>query len=817
MGTATRYDKDTVLRHASGRWPDIMAALAAWPDSIMDGNGHPCPICRAGSDRFNVGADFAQTGTAFCRGCKLGGDGPNALQKSNGWTFAETLQRLGEYLNIPADEHSAPPRVTRGDVAEQCHHRAIEKEKLRPLAAELGVSIDALTRLRCGWNNETWTFPETDDAGKVVGINRRFPDGSKRHMKGHKRGLMIADEGTGTLYIVEGATDTATMIDSGCSVIARPSANGGGKLLQGYLTGQILTRDVVVVGERDKKETGIWPGLQGALSIARKLADSKHNIRIALPQEGSKDIRDWRRQHPDADLPASLQVLTIDEAAALMRDLSADSGQVELSLDEQSVNDEVVAELAKRGDIYDHIGTLSVVRPDDDRMVIHHLSLAGLREMISATCRFYVDGEEGPQYHRPPKWCYDAIAARGTWQGIPPIRGIVNCPVLRSDGSVLQTAGYDPDSGLYADLRERFPSIPDRPTTQDLTRSLDLLHDLVADFPFRDDVAKSAWFASLLTPLAREAYHGCTGPLFLFDANVRGSGKSLLADINSLIVTGRDATRLTAPRDDDEARKRITALVNDAERVVLIDNIAGRFGSASLDAALTGETWKDRRLGHTELIEAPLRMTWYASGNNVILAADTARRVCDIRLESPLEHPEDREGFKHPDIRRYVRQNRPALLAAALTILRGYIAEERPVKSLKPWGSFEGWSDLIRGTLTWCGLADPGETRLKLRETSDSEAGALRQMMTALQDIDPHGDGLKAGELIKIAQGRPAEHSGSSELADAIEAFTGQQISKVSSQRLGSRLSHFRGRVIGGQSLDYAVTRGTNYWFIKDA
>jgi hypothetical protein len=132
----------------------------------------------------------------------------------------------------------------------------------------------------------------------------------------------------------------------------------------------------------------------------------------------------------------------------------------------------------------------------------------------------------------------------GTWPGIRPIRGIVTSPVLRADGSILQSQGYDADSGLYVDLTEVFPPITSAPTADDSRKAVALLFDLVADFPFRDEACRSGWLASLLTPLAREAYRGCTGPLFLFDANVRGSGKSLLADVNRLIVTGREATRL---------------------------------------------------------------------------------------------------------------------------------------------------------------------------------------------------------------------------------------------------------------------------------
>lgn len=502
--------------------------------------------------------------------------------------------------------------------------------------------------------------------------------------------------------------------------------------------------------------------------------------------------------------------------------------EIELTLDEQSVNNKVIETLAKRGGIYDHNGRLAVIEDEyvdgeGSRKTIRHLSLATLREIISATCQFFdwgksrATGDDIPIYKRIPKWCYEAVLARGSWPGILPIRGIVSCPVLRADGSILQEAGYDKDSGLYVDLSEEFPTITSDPTAEAVKEAVKLLFDLVSDFPFANDAARSAYLASLLTPLAREAYYGCTGPLFLIDANVRGSGKSLLADINSLIVTGREATRMTAPRDDDEARKRITAHVNDSDRIVLIDNISGRFGWASLDAALTGTVWKDRKLGRTEMIEAPLRMSWYASGNNVILVEDTARRICHIRLESPLENPEDRSKFKYPDIRKHVRKNRPALLVAALTILRGYIAAGRPDQTLKPWGSFEGWSDLVRASIVWCGLADPGESRNELRATSDSEAGALHQMLMAVAHVDQDQRGLRASDMLRIAKGEDQSYATDDieNLRDAIETFCGRSVHKAGVQYLGNRLSHFRNRVVDQMAFDFKPIRGINHWFVK--
>ena len=59
----------------------------------------------------------------------------------------------------------------------------------------------------------------------------------------------------------------------------------------------------------------------------------------------------------------------------------------------------------------------------------------------------------------------------------------------------------------------------------------------------------------------------------------------------------------------------------------------------------------------------------------------------------------------HPDLLAWVRRERGRLLVAALTILYAFCRAGRPVPSgLKPWGSFEGWSGLVRAALVWAGM-----------------------------------------------------------------------------------------------------------------
>ena len=66
--------------------------------------------------------------------------------------------------------------------------------------------------------------------------------------------------------------------------------------------------------------------------------------------------------------------------------------------------------------------------------------------------------------------------------------------------------------------------------------------------------------------------------------------------------------------------KTITAIALAGDQMILLDNIdpAIPLGWASLDAALTGTTWKQRLLGVSAMTsELPLFTVWFATGNNV--------------------------------------------------------------------------------------------------------------------------------------------------------------------------------------------------------
>jgi hypothetical protein len=368
-------------------------------------------------------------------------------------------------------------------------------------------------------------------------------------------------------------------------------------------------------------------------------------------------------------------------------------------------------------------------------------------------------------------------------------------------------------------------------------RALAALLEVVEDFPFATVAHRSTWVASLLTPLARHAFEGPT-PLFLYDSNVPGAGKGVLFDVLAMIVTGRLAPRMTAPDRDEEFRKRITSLAIGGDQLVLLDNIAGALGCASLDAALTSTVWKDRILGRSETIEMPLYATWFATGNNVVLRADTARRTAHVRLESQEERPEERGGFRHPDLRAWVRRERGRLLAAALTILRGYCAAGRPDQKLPPWGSFEGWSALVRSAVVWAGLPDPGDTRQEMRQCSDGDHAGLRAILAGLEFLETfHGDweflneyapprleprGWSVSRLMATLAREVGVGAGAPEMIGIWEALQamcpgGHWPHSPPLKSIGMKLHHLRGRVVDGRCLERREKNHMSEWFVRRA
>jgi hypothetical protein len=74
---------------------------------------------------------------------------------------------------------------------------------------------------------------------------------------------------------------------------------GGVDLLIELLADIAYDRPIVVIGERDQKENGHWPGMEGAIRTAQRLTDElERPVGWALPPDDAKDARAWLLKMP---------------------------------------------------------------------------------------------------------------------------------------------------------------------------------------------------------------------------------------------------------------------------------------------------------------------------------------------------------------------------------------------------------------------------------------------------------------------------------------------------------------------------------------
>jgi hypothetical protein len=499
--------------------------------------------------------------------------------------------------------------------------------------------------------------------------------------------------------------------------------------------------------------------------------------------------------------------------------------QILVTTEEKQVNDDATAALANDATIYQRGGVLVHVVHDNNqkkRLILRPkgtprialLAPAVLRERLAEAAEWLKMSWEKVVPAHVPNWSVNAIHARGHWEGIRPLEGIVTGPVLRADGSILAAPGYDTGTGLLCKLDLKIPDIPSQPKRADIHKAVACLDDAIADFPFESPVHRATWFAMLLTLLARPAFVGPT-PLFLFDANVRGAGKGLLFDLAAVIATGRGFARTPHPTDKEETRKLIMAIALAGDPTVMLDNVAGEFGNSALEAALTSTMWHDRILGESKVIELPLMPLWAATGNNVILTNDMPRRVAPIRLRSPLENPEDRTDFRHQRLLRWAERERSQLLAAALVLLRGYWVAGKPDQHLTNWGSYEGWSDLVRAAVVWAGLPDPAEAR-KTIARQDPTINALKAIMNGLRAFDPGGAGLTTSDIVEQISNSKTELAEAMRdgLVNLCKAPAG---GLPAPQIIGIHLGQHRERVVGGMFINSRQRNNTAAWYVAES
>jgi hypothetical protein len=422
---------------------------------------------------------------------------------------------------------------------------------------------------------------------------------------------------------------------------------------------------------------------------------------------------------------------------------------IEISVDIPNVVNQMQAAIRRHPQgplLYQRAHQLSMIVPGakppkwldraPDAPVIHPVDKARIRELaaLAAEWRKYDKRSKEWEAALPPPWAVEALMARPHWS-FPPLEGIICAPTLRPDGSILDTPGYDLDTGLYLYLAPgQFPPMPHDPTVDDARLCVRLLHEPFADFPFLAKHHQSATLSAVLSIVLRFTIQGKV-PFFAARSTTRGAGKGLLIDAICVIATGRHAPRWAQTLDEEEERKRLMTIAMSGDAALHIDNITHPLGSGPLDMAMTAEAITERVMATHAERTAPIKAVFFGSGNNMVFQSDMARRIVPIDLAPKEERPDEREGFQHHPLLTWVAEVRPRLVVAALTIVKAYIVAGRPRQDgIKAFGSYEQWSDLIRQSLIWAGEPDPCAGRGDIEAESDPKYETQKVVLTAWYD-----------------------------------------------------------------------------------
>lgn len=481
---------------------------------------------------------------------------------------------------------------------------------------------------------------------------------------------------------------------------------------------------------------------------------------------------------------------------------------------QQNVDDAIEA-LGTDPDVYAHGTSLVHVVEVDGAPIIHTIAAPTLRERLGASARFMrFDVVRNDWEHVvAPDQVVQAAFARKTWPSVRCLAGVIEAPTLRPDGSILSAPGYDPPTRLEYRPTIVFPGVPDEPTQAQAMVALGEIAEVFCDFPYRAEADRYGTISALLSVFARGFVVGNV-PGFLFDASTPSSGKSLQALVIHLVATGRDAEALGLAEEEDEREKFFSAIATSGQPIVLLDDLdedGPGFGGPCINRLLTcGGVTGFRILGKNEKASLPWRCVVLASGNNVPLRGAIERRILMPRLEPDVERPEDRTGFRHPDLLAWVRENRGRLVAAALTVLRAYIFAGMPDMGCASLGSFEHWSKVIPGAIVYAGGVDPMGCRPAAGPSTGSEERAtVRVLLEGLARLDTQsgGSGLTVRAVLDALYPTSRDHGppdGFGDLREAIEALTNTPPGKrPSGQRLARGvLAKWKRRIVNGTRLD---------------
>lgn len=427
--------------------------------------------------------------------------------------------------------------------------------------------------------------------------------------------------------------------------------------------------------------------------------------------------------------------------------------------DLDEITEETLAALVKANNpptIFQHLNVLCrLLRDDRGELITDELTTKSLRIMVAKVTSWFTQTSKGAKKEAyPPLPVIESV--RETANGrFPVLKALTKVPVFTKSGRLIITPGFDEVSGIFYEPAIDIPTIPQKPSAEDVERAVSIIiDDLLHDFPFEGESGRANpnqanAIAELLQPFCRDML-GRHTPLFLHEAPQVGTGKTLLTEVLLYPALGSIPFG-NQPRDDEEMGKRLLTMLRSGASAFVLDNCQYKLDSATLAQVLTTGYFSGRILGSSTELKAQVTATFVATANNPVFSDELRRRTVPIRLNSQLVSPWRRTeaDFKHPNLRLWLENNRASVCWAALTLIQNWISQgQKPGPAVL--GSFEQWGSTMNGILAAAGIGGFLANLKTFYEAVSVEDDALKSFCSAWYEAVGDGD-VKTSEVLAYA------------------------------------------------------------------
>ncbi len=334
---------------------------------------------------------------------------------------------------------------------------------------------------------------------------------------------------------------------------------------------------------------------------------------------------------------------------------------------------------------------------------------------------------------------------------IPVLKGIVEAPILRQDGTIQSEHGYDEITGyfLFTNGLDWSDKLIKKPSFNDAKSALRRIRDNFKSLPYASDTDESVYIAFILLPFVRHFLEAAPG--LVITASTSGTGKTLAMECIALLFQGERPSVYSLGDDQNELKKTVFTVLLQQKKFLFIDNIDRPVSGDFICTLFTGKTISARILGVNKVVDVNTDIIFAFNGNNVVIKGDLSNRVLHCELKANCERPEERH-FDF-DLRERTLKNRSQSIIDCLTLFSAWYISKQPTQKLSTFGRFEDWSRSIREMLVWLGMRDPCDHRFQY-VSEDPESSDLEVIINVWHNH--YGDRyIKASELVKELEEQP--------------------------------------------------------------